>query len=248
MKIISDIIYSPETGMKLDIYLPNTESFPVFVFFHGGGLSMGTKQDCKENFEYLCSKGVCVVSCDYRMLPEYNYPAFIEDAATGVAWVKNNIHLYGNAEKIFVGGSSAGGYLSMMLCFDSKYLGKYGIDPSLLGGFFHDAGQPTVHYAVLNSKGLDTRRVIVDESSAIYHIGTAKEYAPMIFIVSDNDMPGRYNQTLLALDVLKNFGYDQSKIKLKVMHGTHTEYLPQLDENGESVYGKMILEFINEYR
>ncbi len=44
MKKILDVCYSPEHQQLLDIYLPDCESFPVFLYFHGGGLEAGDKK------------------------------------------------------------------------------------------------------------------------------------------------------------------------------------------------------------
>ena len=45
MKKIENIAYmeSPEQSQYLDLYLPDGKSFPVFVYFHGGGLEAGDK-------------------------------------------------------------------------------------------------------------------------------------------------------------------------------------------------------------
>ena len=66
------------------------------------------------------------------------------------------------------------------------------------------------------------------------------EYAPMLFVVSDNDMENRYEQTMLMLSTLRHFKYDQSKIALKVMSGTHCHYVDRY-ENG---LGSLVYEFI----
>ena len=145
-------------------------------------------------------------------------------------------------DKLYVGGSSAGGYLSMMLCFDKKYLASVGLDNSVISGYFHDAGQPTAHFNVLKYSGVDPRRVIIDETSALYYVGLEKEYPKMRFIVSDNDMKSRYEQTMLMLSTLDHFGY--KGFDHVVMHGTHCHYCEKCDENGDGVLGKMVFDFI----
>ena len=47
MKVIRDICYST-IGHEcnfLDMYLPECEEFPVFIYFHGGGFEVGDKYD-----------------------------------------------------------------------------------------------------------------------------------------------------------------------------------------------------------
>ena len=135
----------------------------------------------------------------------------------------------------------------MMLCFDKKWLAPYFIDPAELGGFIHDAGQPTVHFNVLRERGVDSRKAVIDDAAPLYHIGESEKYPPMKFIVADDDMPARYEQTMLTLATLKHFGYDMSDIEHEVMHGTHTWYGGIIDDQGISIYGKLIGDFIKKY-
>ena len=235
-----------ETELRLDLYIPDAEEFDLFIYLHGGGLEHCSKQGGTEALlgQYLSTHGVGAACLSYRKYPNAKYPEFIEDAAAGVHWLSNHIREYGNCRRIFVGGSSAGGYLSMMLCFDRRWYDACGEFPVPIVGYVHDAGQPTCHFNVLRERGIDTRRVIVDDSAPLYHIGTLPEYPPMLFIVSDNDMKNRYEQTQLVLGTLKHFKYDESKIFYRLMHGKHCEYNNMLDENGHSVLGTLVAEFI----
>ena len=243
MKTIRDICYN-EHKQYLDIHLPDCDSFPVFLYFHGGGLEEGDKAQRFNLFvEYLTSHGIAVVSANYRMYPDAKYPDFLVDCAKAVAWVFENMKTYGNVTGIYVGGSSAGGYISQMLCFDKHYLAAHGISPMDIAGFIHDAGQPTCHFNVLRERGIDTRRVMIDESAPLYHVGADPDYPPMLIIVSDNDMENRYEQTVLLMSTLKHFGHAE-KVKLKVMQSTHCGYIRKADETGESVFGKLIEDFI----
>jgi hypothetical protein len=193
----------------------------------------------------MVSHGVAVVSANYRMYPSAKYPDFLEDAADAVAWVFENIGNYGKINGIYVGGSSAGGYISQMLCFDKRWLANHGMKPTDITGFVLDAGQPTCHFNVLRERGIDPRRVIIDDSAPMYHIGADEQYAPMLVIVSDQDMQNRYEQTMLMLSTLKHFGHTEN-VQLKVMNGRHCAYVNAVDENGESVFGTLVLPFIND--
>lgn len=247
VQVIADITYNSH-DQKLDLVLPEGNRFDaVFIYFHGGGLTNGKKNPEAKYATYLASHNVAVATANYRMYPNAKFPDFIEDAADCVAWVKDHIGDYGTCDKIFVGGSSAGGYLSMMLCFDEHYLGRHGIKPTDLAGFYHDAGQPTSHFNVLKERGLDSRRLIVDETAPLYFIGhNGTECPRMFFLVSDNDMENRYEQTMLTLSTLKHFRYDMDRIGHKVLHGTHCHQVGEVDEQGESVFGKLIHSFITD--
>jgi hypothetical protein len=96
---------------------------------------------------------------------------------------------------------------------------------------------------VLRERGIDSRRVIVDESAPLFHIGADEAYPPMLVIVSDNDMKNRYEQTMLVMSTLKHFGLDEN-VKLQLMRSSHCAYVGKVDENGTSIFGKLVSDFI----
>ena len=249
MKITKDVFYTADNDpfRSLDIFLPEQNGFPVFVYFHGGGLVAGNRGGMDNTAKYLCERGVALVSAEYRLMPSADYPDFLDDAAAAVKWVADNIPSMGGNGKIFVGGSSAGGYISQMLCFDSRWLGKYGIDCAEITGYIHDAGQPTAHFNVLKSRGIDSRRVIIDETSPLYHVGILPKVSPMLVIWSDHDMENRPEQTALLLSTLKHFRYPQDNIESVMMHGKHCQYVYELDGEGESRFAKIVYPFIERF-
>lgn len=247
MKLLENLTYAnSDPAQVLDVYVPDTAVSAVFVYFHGGGLDHGDKSAASKMGEYLAERGVAVISANYRMYPEHKYPDFLYDAAAAVAWAREYMKKELSCDKLYVGGSSAGGYISMMLCFDKQYLASVGLDNSAISGYFHDAGQPTAHFNVLKCAGVDPRRIIVDETAPLYHIGIDSEYPPMRFIVSDNDMKNRYEQTMLVLSTMSHFGYQN--YDHVVMNGKHCAYCKALDGNGVSVFGQMIEDFINSLK
>lgn len=247
MKKIENIGYGALDEQKLELFLPETEEcFPVFIYFHGGGLENGSYRDFENLAKTLTKRGMALVSAEYRKYPNAKYPEYIEDAALAVKWTVDNISSYGNAGEIYVGGSSAGGYLSMMLCFAGEYLKNAGVEYDAVAGYFHDAGQPTSHFNLLREKGIDPRRIIVDETAPLFHVGLRDSYPPMRFVVSDNDMTNRLEQTKLMLSTLSHFGFGEETFSYTLMHGGHCEYVRTLDDNGENVLGLLITDFIKE--
>lgn len=256
MKTYTDVFYGTDSEQRLDIYLPEGECKGCFLYFHGGGIVSGDKVFLAVGkfAECMNKKGYALASANYRMYkseghPEFNakYPDFIEDAAAAVAFLKNNAEKYRLGEKLIVGGSSAGGYLSMMLCYDAKYLGAHGIDPTDIDLYVHDAGQPTTHFNICTERGLPRYRCIVDEAAPLYHVGLAKEYSYQLIFIADNDIKARYEQTMLLMATLSSLGYDMSKVELKYMEGyTHTGYTEKLDENENSIFCTMICEYMDK--
>ena len=127
-KIVRDISYTQSKDpyaverCKLDLYYPeNAKDFPTVVWFHGGGLSGGSKFIPEE----LKNCGLAVIAVNYRLLPKATLSDCIDDAAAAVAWTFNEIEKYGgDRRKIFVSGHSAGGYLTNMVGLDKKWLAK----------------------------------------------------------------------------------------------------------------------------
>lgn len=232
-------------GLLLDLHLPESEDFDLFVYFHGGGLSAGTRGGVEVFAKTLAERNIATASVEYRLYPDAKFPDFIEDCAEAIAWLKSHIGEFGKCKRILVGGSSAGAYISMMLCFDDRYLGKFGIKPTDIDAYIHDAGQPTSHFNVLEEQGKDYRRVIVDETAPMFFVGLAQEYSPMLFIVSDDDMYSRYEQTMLMIKTLNHFGHYHN-VFLEIMHGRHCEYVYKEDESGNGILGNVILSFLSK--
>jgi acetyl esterase len=87
---------------------------PGLVFFHGGGWVVGSIESHDGLCRALADKaGVIVLSVDYRLAPEHPFPAASEDAVAVTRWVLAHAARLGlDAERIAVGGDSAGGNLA----------------------------------------------------------------------------------------------------------------------------------------
>ncbi|MBQ8880445.1 MAG: alpha/beta hydrolase [Clostridia bacterium] len=251
MKVYTDIPYTKdaEEARRLDIYLPEGKSFPTLLFFHGGGFKNCDKGDKEFPMlaEYFTSRGIAFVSANYRMYPEAKFPDFIEDGAAATAYVMKHIGEYGGNGRVIVGGSSAGGHISMQLCYDKKYLGAHGISCMDVAAFIHDAGQPTTHFNVLAEDEIPRYRCIVGEKAPLYYVGMEKEYPPQQFFAAEKDIPARYEEIKLLIATMKALRYDMSRVRLEYMEGyTHTGYLGEKDSEGVSVFGKRVTAFLSD--
>ena len=85
----------------------------IILYCHGGGYSTGSPLYARTLTTKLASQLSMDVFCfDYRLAPEYPYPAAVDDAQT--AWDYLMLQGYG-AKDIFVAGDSAGGNLALAL-------------------------------------------------------------------------------------------------------------------------------------
>ncbi|MEZ5930801.1 MAG: alpha/beta hydrolase [Alphaproteobacteria bacterium] len=124
-RIERDIPYGRGPRHRLDIYIPDdvTSDASVAVFFYGGRWSYGSKADYLFVGQALASRGIVAAVVDYRLYPEVRFPAFIEDGAKAVGWVKRHIAEHGgHAGRIFLIGHSAGAHIAAMLSLDPTFL------------------------------------------------------------------------------------------------------------------------------
>jgi len=185
---------------RLDLYLPGGTGFPSIVWFHGGGLVGGNKDGAMSIGRSFAEEGIAVAAANYRLSPKVKFPAYVEDAAAAVAWVRATIGGHGGASnRVFVGGASAGGYLTSMIAMDASYLRRHGLDPSALAGFVPVSGQMVTHFTVRAERGLGTNAIVADAAAPIHF--TRPDGPPMLVIMGDRDWPGRLeeNQYFVAL-------------------------------------------------
>lgn len=106
------------------IYTPAgaTGPLPGIVYFHMGGCVIGGLETCNSFCSVLADDcRAIVVSVDYRLAPEHTFPASVEDAIASYDWVYDNAEALGiDAARLGVGGDSAGGYLSTVVCLSRK--------------------------------------------------------------------------------------------------------------------------------
>ncbi|MBQ4351592.1 MAG: alpha/beta hydrolase [Clostridia bacterium] len=241
--------YGPLTAHRLDYYPAECpDASPLFVFFHGGGLESGDRGNGSDPvFTELARRGISVATADYRMYPAARFPDFVTDAARCAAWCKEHLPYRG----LVVGGSSAGGYLSMMLALAGEYLAVWGIDNGdrrQIAGYFCDSGQPTVHFNILRERGLDTRLIRVDEAAPLWHVGPVADpdkLPRVALIVADNDMENRLEQNRLLRRTMLHLGWPAEKVPFTLMEGYgHTGYNYAAHADGSLVYPPMIEEFV----
>ncbi len=108
-----------ERSLHLDIYSPKETSNdlrPVILMVHGGGWSSGTKSHMEVIGRDLAFNGYVAIPVEYRLSPEIQYPAGIEDLQDALKWLVKNGKKYGaDKDRIFVLGASAGAHLASFL-------------------------------------------------------------------------------------------------------------------------------------
>jgi acetyl esterase/lipase len=108
-----------QTKIRLRIYKPKSTAAPtpVLIWLHGGGYVIGNPEmDDLRCTQYVQELGISVVSVDYRLAPKHAFPAALDDSYAALKWVASRAqHLGVDAERIAIGGGSAGGGLAAAL-------------------------------------------------------------------------------------------------------------------------------------
>jgi acetyl esterase len=87
---------------------------PVLLYFHGGGFTVGSPETHEVLCKHLAHLAHCtVVSLDYRLAPDHRFPTAHNDAVDALHWLVQNAGALGvDAERLAIGGDSAGGTLT----------------------------------------------------------------------------------------------------------------------------------------
>ena len=118
LKRVEELRIPARDGHELParLYAPSVESLPVLMYFHGGGFNIGSVA----THDVLCRQlshlsGCAVVSLDYRLAPEHQFPVAANDAWDALQWLASHTADLGlDATRLAVGGDSAGGTLAAM--------------------------------------------------------------------------------------------------------------------------------------
>jgi len=111
---VRDVTVSTEPRIGARFYRPAGGKLPLLVYLHGGGWVVGSVALSDNVCRALANASGCaVLSVEYRLAPEHPYPAAADDAFAATAWAAAHAKELGiDADRIAVGGSSAGGNLA----------------------------------------------------------------------------------------------------------------------------------------
>ncbi|MFC7407567.1 alpha/beta hydrolase [Hydrogenophaga atypica] len=109
------VVYDEPSGERLDLY-GAAPGRPVFLWVHGGYWRGGSRHDNAFAAGGLVARGVAVAVMDYTLAPQVAIGEIVRQVRSATAWLVRHGATRGlRAERIHVGGSSAGGHLVGML-------------------------------------------------------------------------------------------------------------------------------------
>jgi len=195
---------------RLDLYCPtDVQGFATVVWFHGGGLTGGERSIP----EALQGEGIAVVAAGYRLSPRVKSPTYVEDAAAAVAWTfRHIVENGGSAERIFVSGHSAGGYLTSMIGLDRRWLAAEHVDADRIAGLIPYSGHAITHFTVRQERGIPAEQPVVDDMAPLFHV--RKDAPPLLLITGDRELEllGRYEESAYLWRMMKVVGHADTEL------------------------------------
>lgn len=242
-----NVPYTDRNESVLDLYVPDTESFPAVLYIHGGGFVSGKRNSPNINdfaLEYV-ENGYGFLTIDYSLYPGAKYPDYLYDCADAVKYALDHLTEYGWNGKLYISGQSAGAWAALMLCLNRTYLTERGVDPDQIAGWIIDSAQTTSHFNVQKYElGEDPRRQLINEFAPLYYVDEHTAFSRMLLIWYEEDMPCRPEQNELFLKTVKVFCPD-ADIKTVVLPGGHVHGCVK-NPDGTYDYMKEALKWLKE--
>jgi acetyl esterase/lipase len=208
VKVSRDVKYGSDPRNIVDIFVPETGAAgrAVLMFVHGGGMIRGTKHAPDSPFYdnimlFAARHGMVGVNVEYRLAPQFPWPAGNEDLGAAVRFVADHAADFGaDPNRIFLMGHSAGAthvasYVSHPAFFGPKGSGLAGAILSSGGYDFTDGDLSDGRTAYFGS---DPK--LLAERSAV--AGLIKTTIPFMMSQAELDPPAIAAQSALLKDAL----------------------------------------------
>jgi arylformamidase len=127
--------FGPGIEETLDLFPVSTlKDAPLFVFIHGGYWRMLSKNESSFMALNLVDQGVAVAAINYTLVPPADIDQIVAECRRAIKWLYQNVASYGiDPNRIYVGGSSAGGHLTGMTV-TGGWQEEYGLPTNVIKG------------------------------------------------------------------------------------------------------------------
>ena len=195
-------------------YRPSGEGpHPAFVHCHGGGFVFGSIDllfydfKCRE----ICRGCSCiVVGVDYRLAPEYKFPAAPEDCFAALRYVAEHADELGiDPRRIAIGGDSAGGNLAAAVALMSRDRGGPQLALQVLEIPVIDNAEPENYPSwVQYGKGYGLEDDLGDMTLNEYFADAADAFSPYASPIRADDLTGLAPAHVMTaeFDILRDSG------------------------------------------
>lgn len=127
--VVEKVISRAQGALKVRIYsakrVAKEELQPALVWFHGGGFVFGDLYTAGATCRQLSNRcGCIVIAVDYRLAPESSLQDGLDDCVEAFRWVVAEAEALGiDADRVAIGGDSAGGALAALVAQRCKSTG-----------------------------------------------------------------------------------------------------------------------------
>ena len=215
-----DIEFAKPGGfsLTLDAYVPDGAGpFPTVIIVHGGGFARGDKQTyVPPLFEPLSQAGFTWFTINYRMHPQFKFPAPVEDIEAAIRFVKAHAKEYKvDLSRVVLMGESAGGALVSFVGVQNKSAIKlaavvpfYGVHDWQQRAEEEAAGKvgPSIwreFFSVPAGNSPEAIKRMMEVSAATY---IKKGLPPFLLIHGTEDTQVNYQQSVVMQQRMKKAG------------------------------------------
>jgi len=131
-----DVVFTPSDWpepLRADVFLPESPGpHPAVLMVHGGGWNSFSRGGMETFADMLATHGFAVMNIDYRLAPDFHFPAQLHDLQQAMHWLHENAErLDIDVDRIGAFGYSAGAHLVSLLALvasepDSELNSPYG--------------------------------------------------------------------------------------------------------------------------
>lgn len=173
--------------LHLDLYTDGHAGFgpvPLVILIHGGGWISGDRTMLRPIAIELANNGYAAMTVEYRLSPEAQYPAAVEDIQDAINWVYPRAGAYNiDKNKIAIMGTSAGGQLAALVgTLDRSEKIKAIIDVDGVLAFIHPVSEEGRVAGLWLGGSAEEKKKTWMEASALTHADSTSP--PTLFIGS----------------------------------------------------------------
>jgi acetyl esterase/lipase len=125
-----NISYGSDTAQKLDLFLPKNRdgNTPFAILIHGGGWMYNDKSDLTALQDSLLKRGVASVSINYRYASaQIHFEELMQDVDLAVNYCNSKSDAWNiRKDDYLLGGTSAGGHMSLLYAYNYDEAGRIG--------------------------------------------------------------------------------------------------------------------------
>ncbi len=211
-----DVEYGNVNGFRLllDAHVPDGAGpFPAAILVHGGGWVAGDKQQyITYIFQPLTDAGFAWFSINYRLAPQYTFPADAEDVERAIRYVTANAAKYKvDPRRIALIGESAGGHLVSYVGARNRRESRVAAVVSMYG--IHDFVSACVAWKpvpteILQLFGIrrvdaETAPILIKASPVTY---VTRDMPPFLLMHGSKDEDVPYEQSVEMCEKIKQAG------------------------------------------